>query len=114
MNRMLATVRIPTAVYTPLPAPNLGKPIKRKMDDLEEDDIYEGIKRLYNEEDAINMGTCAREAMRDTVTSCALTAVANWLMLNTQPATLAPATDSSGIFRDSWFAANFVVCLCGN
>lgn len=50
-----------------------AKPAKRKVIEEEEDDIYEGIKRLYNEDPAENLGpsvpgvvSCSREARQDT------------------------------------------------
>lgn len=68
-------------------------PIKRKVHEFleddqekdEEDDIYEGIKRLYNEDPADGVShvsisastTCGREARLDSAMPTALQAVAN-------------------------------------
>ena len=60
--------------------------IKRKVeqmevDDTDDDDIYDGIKRLYNEEcEQISLSlnsSCGREIQQEIITSPRLTAVAN-------------------------------------
>ena len=51
---------------TPLALSSPSKATKRKMEDMEEDDIYEGIKRLYNEEEAgAGRSCCSLEARID-------------------------------------------------
>jgi hypothetical protein len=55
-------------------APSVSvKPAKRKVDEEEEDDIYDGIKRLYNEDPVENLGpsvpgvvSCSQEARQDS------------------------------------------------
>lgn len=65
-------------VYTSSATMSSNKPTKRKMEDIEEeDDIYDGIKRLYNEEESSKLSSCAREAFMESAASVATTVVAN-------------------------------------
>lgn len=59
-----------------------NKPTKRKVEQIEEDDIYDGIKRLYNDYEendhgAVTVASCGLEACQDTSTALPLQAVAN-------------------------------------
>ena len=62
-----------------------NKPIKRKnIEACEDDDIYDGIKRLYNEENIDPVApkpisSCGSEMIKDIAVNTALQTVANWL-----------------------------------
>ena len=70
----------------PLPVAPCSAAIKRKVegmevDDTDDDDIYDGIKRLYNEDcEQMSLSlnsSCGQEVQQDIITSPRLTAVAN-------------------------------------
>lgn len=86
--RYLALVRCANLVYVMKPSSSQnGKATKRKVQQIEDDDIYDGIKRLYNEEsDTAAQQTyatlpsvassCSLEACQDATASPPLQAVA--------------------------------------
>lgn len=80
MSRYLVSLNMGNTIYLympTVPVPSSTKPTKRKVEQLEDDNIYEGIKRLYNEDDQGLATSCGFEACQDNKASPPMQAVAN-------------------------------------
>ena len=64
-----ASVAHPKSIY--LKAPALSRPVaaKRKVDEIVDDDVYDAIKRLYNDDEIvpIPLTSCASEITQELV-----------------------------------------------